>query len=75
MEGNELMVGDDPTTIQARHFARLVDKCEDPSLRETAKWSKDPCQNLPPATNATWMSGITAGIFERHEVIQHGVLQ
>jgi len=41
VEGNELMVGDDPTTIEVWRSARLADQRENPSHGEPPKWLRD----------------------------------
>jgi hypothetical protein len=72
MERNEFVVGDDPTAIQARCFARLAEKRENMSLHEPAKPSADACQELSPTTAGMAMSSIK--ILELGG-LRHGVLQ
>jgi hypothetical protein len=58
------MVGNDPTTIQARCFARLGGKFRNELPREPAKGSNDPYQRLSPTCTGVWIDGIHDGIFE-----------
>ena len=60
MEGNELVVSDDPTTVQARWVARLGNECEELPAESAQQWD-NLSQQLFPACSGVWIDNFHDG--------------